>query len=283
MAHESNILPQGSIPLVPSTLEDIDAALSDWVKELNIHCTTNKGWVRTPVLWSLSEKSFQIKSDQTIRDKSGTLILPLISVERTDTRKDPSKKGMFWGHIDRVNDFKGGSIEISHRINQDKTSNFTNAQMARRRQGVLNFPNKQEANEKIVYQIMSIPMPSYVENTYKIHIMTDYQQQMNEIVTPFISKTGGINYFTMRRNGHIYAGFIQEGFTVDNRIGNSEKENRQYKTEIEIKVLGYLMGEDKNQAQPHITIRENFVNVSIKSERSILEESPEWKNGKYYV
>ena len=70
-------------PIIPSTLELIDGALFDYIdSELNIFATTNKGWKKTPVIWASAERAFQLKNEKELRDGSGTLVLPLITVER---------------------------------------------------------------------------------------------------------------------------------------------------------------------------------------------------------
>lgn len=264
------------IPLEPSTIELIDLALFEFIKDkLDIHCTTNQGWKKVPVSWVLPEKSFQIKDNKELRDNTGQLILPLIAVQRSNMEKNPSKKGEFWGHIDR--DERGGSITIAYPINQEKTSDFTNNNV-RRIKGVINFPKK---IDKVVYQTISMPMPAYIDITYSIHIMTDYQQQMNEIVTPFISYTGGINYYPLRKNGHIYPLFIQQEFKTEHNVNEQAEETRIYKTSIEIKCLGYVIGDGNNQTSPKKVFKESPVEIRMPKERVIMGDIPEWKDGHY--
>ena len=43
-------------------------------------------------------------------------------------------------------------------------------------------------NNKIVYESISIPMPVYVDVTYNLILRSEYQQQMNEMLTPFIQE-----------------------------------------------------------------------------------------------
>tara|TARA_R100001443_G_scaffold63555_2_gene73369 strand:+ start:1655 stop:2527 length:873 start_codon:yes stop_codon:yes gene_type:complete len=265
----------------PSTFETIDQALYDWVNsELNIFSETNKGFKKVPVLWMSAERSHQIKADRALRDdEAEALILPLISVDRTSVVKSPTSKGIFYGNIPSVPDAKGGSIVVARRINQDKTSNFANVNALNKRRQA-NFPKK---NKKVVYQTMSIPMPVYVDMFYKITLRCEYQQQINDMVTPFITKTGGINKFLLKKDGHMFEGFIQEDFAQSNNVASLDEEERIYKTEVTIKVLAYLIGEDKNQEQPKVVVRENAVEVKIPRERVILDETPPWidKRGFY--
>ena len=83
-----------SIPFGASKLENIDAAMYNYVdKELNLHANTTLGWKKIPVIWGSAERSYNSKRDQSIRDETGALIYPIISVERTAVIKDPTKKG----------------------------------------------------------------------------------------------------------------------------------------------------------------------------------------------
>jgi len=263
-------MPRREIPIIPSTLETIDEAVFKHLnEELDLKTTTNKGRKKVPIIWASAERAYQIKNDKDLRDGSGTLVLPLITIERTFVVKDMNRKGIFWGNVDRNS--RGGSIVYKRILNQDKTSNFANAD-SYRLEDQYNFPRK---NNKIVYQWVSMPMPTYIETTYVITLRTEYQQQMNELVTPFATKTGAINYFVMRDNNHFYEGFIQGDFQLTNNVATLGEEERKYETNINIKVLGYLIGEDKNQETPKMVIHENAVEVKIPRERIIFGDIQE--------
>ena len=48
--------------LMPSTIEDIDAAMLDYINNtLNISTETNKGFEKVPVIWVAAERAAQIK------------------------------------------------------------------------------------------------------------------------------------------------------------------------------------------------------------------------------
>ena len=282
------------ISFEPSTMETIDYSVHDFVdKQLDIFCTTNKGFKKVPVIWQAAERAFQIKDDKNLRDDNGTLIFPMISISRTGFEKSLTNKGVFYGNVFPVNDAKGGSITIARRINQNKTGNFLNADTYKKKnktvgnQGTpgtqqINFPDRRKAKDKkIVYETITIPAPSYVTVTYNIKIRTEYQQQINEIVQPFVSVTNGINYLVFKRDGHSYEAFIQSDFAATNNITELNAETRVYETDITISVLGYLIGEGKNEEQPNVVIRENAVEIKTPRERVILDEDPDWAKGKF--
>ena len=256
-------------PIVPSTLEMIDEAFFEYIDEkLNISATTSSGWKKVPLIWASAERAYQVKNNKEIRDDSGTLVLPLISIERNSVMKT-ANKGIFHGNIPR-ND-RGGSITFTRRINQEKSSNFAKAD-SYKKYDQTDFPRK---NNKIVYEWISMPMPVYVDVAYNLVLRADYQQQMNEMITPFITRPGSINYFAMRNHGHFYEGFIQGEISLSNNIASIGQEERKYETAITIKVLGYLIGEDKNQETPKMVIEENAVEVKLPRERIIFGDLQE--------
>jgi len=265
--------------LMPSTLETIDYALYDWLdKELDIGADTNKGWKKVPVVWASAERAHQSKSKKELRDKTGALILPIMTVERTGITKDPSRRAALHGHMPNFRDAKGGSIVIARRIQPVKSAQFSNAKSARLKGGETNVGHGQvnsKGQSKPVYETITIPFPTYVELTYNISVKTEYQQQMNEIFTPLINKTGGINYFTLQRDGHRYEGFMPSDFSFDNTTSEPGDGYRKFETSFDVRVLGYIIGDDKNADQPKIVRREGAVEVKVGRERAMLDDEIE--------
>jgi hypothetical protein len=283
--------------LTPSTLESIDQALFDFCdQKLNIFCTTNKGWKKVPVIWISAERAFQVKSNKNLRDASGAVILPAITVERKAVTKDLSKRGATPSNIPPFNDEKGGSIVIGRRINQLETAKIANnrsettlgeEKINRRERNispVLSFGRQSVAvkNRKPIFETISIPMPIYLDITYSVNIKAEYLQQMNEIITPFLTKPGGINYILLKYNGHRYEAFIQGDFNQENNVASLNEEERRYETTFDIKVLGYIIGSEDNQEQPKIVIRQSLTNVTINRERTIFGDIPEHVEKGYY-
>ena len=50
-----------------------------------------------------------------------------------------------------------------------------------------------------------------------------------------------------------------------------------FETVVQIKVLGYLIGEGKNRERPKVTIRENYVKIRVSRERVIVGDKIPWK------
>ena len=272
---DSNIIEERII--TPSTLETIDEAVYKYIDEqFNLSCNTNGGFKKVPVLWLSAERAFQIKNNRDVRNDGDFLVLPVMTVQRTSVVKDPNRKGIFYGNIPPVADAQGGSIVVARRINQDKTQNFANADVHRYAKGgghQINFPTRKK--NKVVYQSISIPMPVYVTMNYDVVVTAQYQQQMNQIVTPFMSRTGGINTFTIERDEHQYEAFIQDNFAQNNNVASLGEDERSYQTTVSIEVLGYLIGDDVNEEKPKIVIRENAVEVKLPREHVIMGDIPQ--------
>tara|TARA_Y100000034_G_scaffold136089_1_gene210742 strand:- start:27 stop:902 length:876 start_codon:yes stop_codon:yes gene_type:complete len=263
------------IGILESTIETIDYSIVSWLKEdLKMSARTNEGFKPVPVLWQAPERAYQIKHNKNLRDDAGALKLPLISVERTGIIKDPARKGSFQAHYySKDKNGRSGRWVIAKRIVEDKTRNFAVVGNMRRENYTSGDSQRHypRVNKKVVIQSLSIPIPVYVNIDYKIIIKTEYQQQMNDLLAPFITRTGQINAFTMKRNGHLYEAFIDQGFTHSNNVNNLAEDTRMFNSEITIKVLGYLIGEGENDDRPIVRIDENVVELTFPSEAPVPE------------
>ena len=266
-------------PFPRSTIETIDSAMHKFIDEtLGVRCDTTTGFRKVPVIWSSAERTYQSKADNRIRDKDGSLVLPLMTIERTGVNKDPSRKGTVFANIPPIDAVKGGSIQVSRKIKQDKTANYQNAR-AKRKRGQLNFPSKPT---RAVYETLTIPMPIYVTVQYEITLRSEYQDQMNQMLTPFITRPGGINYVIIEEGRLRYEAFVQGDFAQNNNIRSFSNEERKFETKVIVEVLGWITGQDKNSLQPDYVARENAIEVKIPRERVAFADELIPGNPKFY-
>ena len=282
------------VPFQPSTIENIDRAVFEYVRdELALHAVSNRGFKKVPVIWISAERAYQTKraenaptDDAMLRDSLGALILPVITIERKSVVKNPTRKGAAWANVPESRDYRGGSITVARRIQQDKTANFANADSFkaggnRNARKQVNFKTRRN-NQKVVYQTITMPMPVYVDITYSILLKTEYQEQMNQLITPLITKPGGVNYIPIRRDGHFYEAFMRSDFSQNNNISTLNEEERRYETKVDLEVLGYLIGEDTNEDRPKHVIRENAVQLRIPRERIVTGDVPIHAHGDFF-
>ena len=111
------------VGMLSSTIETIDYSIMSWLKEdLKLSAKTNAGYTQVPVYWQTPERAFQVKEERSLRDENGSIILPVISIERTGIVKDPDRKGGFQAQIfSDKKDGRTGRLVIAKKIKQDKT------------------------------------------------------------------------------------------------------------------------------------------------------------------
>ena len=271
------------IEIMPSSLETIDGAMLKFIdEELSLSVTSNDGFKKVPVIWVTAERAYQVKHNKELRDKEETLILPLITINRSSVTKDPTRKGSIYANLYPVNDEKGGTITIARQINQKKTAEFQNA-FSKRKYGpnknvsgkMANSNKRNMSTQRVVYETITIPIPTWIMVNYEITLRTEYQQQLNELIRPFITIPGNsrmpkrISY-----ENHFYEVFIDGNFANGSNKANLGMERRNYENTINIEVLGYLIGEGPNQERPMIVKRENAVEFKLSREKVIFGDIP---------
>tara|TARA_Y100000593_G_scaffold81920_1_gene153539 strand:- start:13670 stop:14515 length:846 start_codon:yes stop_codon:yes gene_type:complete len=260
-------------PLIPSTLENIDTAVYNFVNEtLNLHTTNNQGRVKVPVLWLGTERAFQVKNDKALRDKVGKLKLPLITVTRTSVSRDDDFQGAYrsWYGSDPAGP-DGAIVAVTKVIKQDKTRNFANVDANKKNKG---NPNGPYVNKKVVYETLLIPKPTYVTCMFEIHIRTEYQQQMNDLLPSFIIDQKNVT--VIEHNGYKYETFIQSDYGTTSNAANLASEERMFTAKAQFKVLGYLTGDGNEEEGPSVIRRQNVVEVKISRERVIVGDERPW-------
>ncbi len=275
--NQADVLPR-KMHFEPSTIETIDRSVLSYLQGLDLFSNTNEGWKKVPVIWGTAERAYQVKHNKDIRDAQGMVKLPIISVRRLSVSKDMASKGVFQGNISEIQDGQGGSVQVSRVIYQEKTMKFANAD-ALRLHDQDNYPRP---NPKIVYRTVMAPMPVNVTVMYEIVLRTEYQQQMNNLILPFVTNPGTINYVRLFDGEHRYEAFIQGEFQNGDNLSDFSSDERKFETKIQLKVVGYLIGQEDNREKPHYSIRENAVEVKIPRERISLNEVPPHEFGAYY-
>ena len=244
------------IEIAPSTLETIDTAMLRFIDEdLNLSITNNEGFEKVPVLWVTAERAYQIKHNKDLRDNEETLRLPLITVNRASVTKEPNFRGTVYANLYPTPDPRGGTITVARQINQKKTAEFQNA-LADRKYGnnknvrsKMNNTNKRNMSvAKTVYETITIPLPTWVKVGYEISVRSEYQQQLNNLITPFFTIAGNSRMPKRIENeGHFYEVFIDGGFANNSNKADLGMKQRNYETLIKIDVLGYLIGEGEKR------------------------------------
>ena len=258
------------VQMEPCTMETIDTAFYRFINEkLDITCTTNEGWKKVPVKWVTPERAYQIKSDPDARDGEGSLVFPLMTIHRASVAKDPAKKGHYQANLAPLRNRR----LVGYEIQQSKTRAYASRQSVKLNDGFQpNFLVKKEV-ERPVYRYYYVPIPVYVTVNYELNIITNYQQQMNEIQQKLINVGSGQNYFVISQSNYNFECFMDMNFNIDNNPANMAEEERKYTSKVSTRILGYLIGEGDNKEDSLVQIVENYVDIGFPTERVISKNN----------
>jgi len=272
----------------PSSLETIDSALYNWLNDtLNLYTDSNEGMRKVPVIWISAERAFQVKNNKELRElDSQSIIYPAMIVERTSISKTSVDERAIPGNIFPIRMFEGdvkaGAYPISRKIVKDKSRNFKNAESKRLfNQNNFKYPEGVDGVGP-VYETLYIPYPVFLDVNYSIKARTNYLQQLNQILQPFQTYTGGINQFLVNHEKHVYEAFIESDYSVGSNSTALGEEEKRFDSEIKVKVLGYVTSNSVNQDTPVVVKREGPVLIRFTRERVVTGDINETiKNGFY--
>ena len=274
--------PLNDLEIQPSTIETIDRALYNYFNdECNFHVDSNKGWRKVPVIWVGAERAFQVKERKEIRDSGGMLVLPMMAIERMSVTKDPTRKGMMPANVRNARGLQGGGITVARRIKQDKTA--ANRLAAQKRtwagdeySGDGQKPSMSDRfkatrqDGRVVYETITMPVPSRILVEYKVSVETDFHTQMNDVLQAVHAKLQNHKEFFIKHDGHKFTAFLDD-FSFNNNLATLEEQDRVLRTDMTIKVEGYLIGAGPNGERPKFAKRENAVHIAIPREGVVID------------
>jgi hypothetical protein len=272
---------KGSYSIKPVTLEVVDQAIVDYFdKRLSTTVDTERGRVKVPVIFASGERWKLIRDNKGLRDENGTLILPLISVRRTNIDRTPGQHAL--------------AQETSHIVVRKeihaKTANMQTLVKARQTAG---FP---ESKREPVYEYLTIPFPDFATVYYEIIIWTQYQTQMNEVLEKIFYNYDHMDSFVMpveydghkrKGNSYYFVGFRDGSVVPQSNVEEFTNQERIIKYSYSIRVPAYFMLDPKDESLAYgrnksespsddgskVTIKhQNATDVKLKESVLSLEE-----------
>lgn len=267
--------------LSPSKMEDIDYALYHYLNDkMNIFCDSNEGFRKVPVIFAGKERAFDIKADPTLRsDDDNILEYPLITIVKTTINQDPAKKGRYGVHVPPFFEvYPRGSIPIARQVLQSESRDRANATAIRRygdgtNQTYQTFPFD---NQEVVYETLYVSMPAFIEITYEVKIVTNYRQQMNQILSPFMTRHPTPAVFPIKYEGHSYEAFLDPAWSAEGSSAALDTGERIFKSSTTLRVLGHIIGAQENEQVPNVIRTQSAAKVTVGRERTILGDTPEF-------
>jgi len=246
MATPSNVH-QKSIEFDDVTLFSIDKAVYDW---FNTKHATNIRGRKVPVTFGSWERFAQMQDNKyddnlnRMRDPSGMLILPMVSIRRGDVTYNTER--FVFQQADGA-----PRIKISERV---AMSNFD----ANRRvpfDGPHIYSADRRRSDAPVMEIATVPYPDFVTIPYTITFWASYVRHANY----FNDKIWQNAYPTdLTYKGYYFYAFIDSG-TNENNEENYTDEERIIRSSFTMTVDGYLL-------------KKNDVNVTRTASKMIMSE-----------
>ena len=215
--------------LNPVLLRDLDKSIRDWFeKDFPIVIEGRQ----VPVLYMTQERWRQMqnpdgkKSD--VRDEKGQLILPLVSVRRTDPSHTTER---YAPQSDETN------LTYYRRVATDPVD--SNARQAG------NFTAKKpswpylKTKDEVVYEILQINYPSFVNLNYEVIVWTSYMNHQNiEQENIFMQFKGGRQYFKF--HNYLFFGLLKST-TDESNLKDFTNKEKIIKTNFKLELQAYLI------------------------------------------
>ena len=260
--------------VVPSVgLEDVDSAIFNlFDKEIPIQIdeTSSSGMKKVPVIFAGGEKWAMLKRNKPLRDKSNTLILPLITIGRAGFSQTSTED-----LVGRGINQKTGEIVISRRLDKSDRGyqNLINRTSLQGQQNLAVTPidafmgqlstkgnigdfsedptvrsggliSGRKSNIGNVYETIVIPSPQFITVTYDVIVWTQYTHHMNQVIETIISsylpQTQGWRLDTPK--GYWFIANVDDGsFATETNFEDMSQGERIIKQKFSVKVPAFIL------------------------------------------
>ena len=204
------------------TLKDIDLCMLNHVRDvMQITIRESGENVRVPVMYGNQERWKNVRKNGAVRDRNGSLIMPLIMIRRTDVNFNPS---MPFSYDQDLKGIVSNPVRVSKWSKDNRYSRF----------GV-------QHGQQPIREMITTGVPDWVDCTYSIVALTNYIEQMNLITETFVFHENtywgeALDFRFLSQLGGSFADATE--MDVDGE--------RLVKLEFEIILKGYLLPEAYN-------------------------------------
>jgi len=276
---------EGDVPedfFIPeSGIEETDRALFElFDKRLGFQVKVKDQSRKVPVVFSTGERFALTRRRQPIRDRNNALILPVIAIHRTGIDTSASQEG--YGTpisyrdqqsyvvrkrlADKDRNYQNiiNKLRIKNQKNVSSRNNFQENDIfpgnvakaghnaSRRNLNNLSYIDDKSGNllrneiENNIFEIITVPYPTFMCLTYEVIFWTQYMQQMNQIIeTMFSQFDGQDNGFRIKsKTGHEYVAYVKGPISNQDNFSDFSSDERIIKYSFEIKVPTYLLAPD---------------------------------------
>ena len=222
-------------------IKDLDTAIMSHVKDvMDIRINENNEMIKVPVYYGNEERWKNIRKNGAIRDKNGSLILPLIVFKRTNieyNKEIPSYK----------HDVKKDYIQVVRNSKYSKDSRYDRFNV---QQGI-----------KPVTENLVTGVPEFCNAIYEFVCVSQYIEQMNKINESFVEQ-----HNTYWGNNTSYKFLCRMDGGINDVSEVSVESERMIKSTFTINLKGYLIP----QIISDVINKKKFQAKTINTARSIV-------------
>jgi hypothetical protein len=254
---------------IPSCgIEDVDAAMFNlFDKEINVHCggADSSEVKKVPVVFAAGEKWALLKRGRLLRDKNNTLILPLITIMRTDMNQSVSEDVVGRGINQQV-----GELVVRRRLdqsdrdyqrlinrllipNQDRLSESTSTSEVSsdsRKIGGLSAKKYVKDGALLtpdltnnVYETIVVPTPQFYTAKYQVTVWTQFTQHANQVMERIFSSflPQGQSWKLDTAKGYWFVAKVEDGsFAIETNFEDMSQQERYIKHTFSVSVPAYF-------------------------------------------
>lgn len=246
---------------IPSLgIRDIDKALFDYFElKLKLQVSVRNKTRIVPIVFAGGDRYALVKNNTPIRDKSGAVITPIISIRRTSVSMGATPALAIGSDI--------GDIIVRRRLDASDATH----QRLRNRFGLKNQSNvavtaltgsgRLSTRRSIggsrlaaaltaipddnIYEILTVPMPNPVTLKYTVTFWTDLQGEMNQLIDRFIATADPGTLITNIRldtdKGYWFVGYVDNDISMDDNFTDYSSTKKLVKTSMTIDVPAYTL------------------------------------------
>ena len=261
------------INIPPCGITDMDRALFTlFDKELNLTVKSKNGILKVPVVFAGSEKWVQMKKKGGLRDQGGSLILPILTIERTDIVQSIDKDIAGRGRNQAT-----GKMTLKRRLSPSDRGlqSLLNRELLRNQVNLAvnpndaSVPNQLLTNRDIgdlnadptisdgaglvgntrqnIFEIITIPTPQFITIKYEVQLWTQYKEQVNQmiegILSSYLPQIRGWRIDTDK--GYWFVAYVtSDDFKSESNDDDTTGKERVVKHTLSIEVPGFVLASD---------------------------------------
>jgi len=256
-----NSMARANIPedfeLPPCGIEDVDRAVFKLFNEqLPLFFESKGNTERIPVIFATGERAFILRRNKPLTDRHGALILPLVSILRSNLTQEKTAGGFGVGpgtgtqeifrrkYVDSMDIFAENNSEgLLNQNNVVNSKKHVGPSVRGYRRNVSGPVIKNEFSSPVT-EIISMANPRYFSATYEITLWTQYLQEMNNVIEAIVTNytNGPSKSFRLESDkGYWFVGFMDPAFGGELNFDSMTDAERIVKYNFSISVNGYII------------------------------------------